>query len=57
MGLKLSTMVEENFEITHLKWLQMDLIYPPWLEKFLKLTCLKLLKIDFSTMVGDCFEI
>ena len=30
---KLSTMVGENFRITHLKWLKMHLNYPPWLEK------------------------
>ena len=37
---KLSTMVGEYFRVTHLKWLKIDLDYPPWLQKILELVLL-----------------
>ena len=45
-GLKLSTMVGEKFEIYLSEMAKNELNCPPWLEKNLKFTCLKLLKMD-----------
>ena len=42
-----------------LKWLEMHLNCPPWLEKFLKFTLLQMARntLKLSTMVGEIFEI
>ena len=44
-ALKLSTMVGESLKFVRLKWLNMHLNYPPWLEKILKFVRLKWLNM------------